>query len=168
MSPSKPDAIKRHFIKLFGHLEWADKLVLESLRSARNLKSRDLELYSHIVGVEHTWLCRINEVDPRIAVWPKLTLQDSERLAKENAAAFNTLIEGMATEKLQSPITYRNSAGNQFTSTVEEILTQVALHGAYHRGQIAASVRANGDIPAPTDYIAFVRGSPAATRQPKD
>jgi uncharacterized damage-inducible protein DinB len=42
----------------------------------------------------------------------------------------------------------------------------VALHGSYHRGQIALLVRAGGSTPAPTDYIAFIRGAPAATRTP--
>jgi uncharacterized damage-inducible protein DinB len=45
------------------------------------------------------------------------------------------------------------------------MLTHVAMHGSYHRGQIAAALRAGGDIPSPTDYIAFVRGAPAATRR---
>jgi uncharacterized damage-inducible protein DinB len=45
------------------------------------------------------------------------------------------------------------------------MLTHVTLHGAYHRGQIAASIRAGGDTPTATDYIAFIRGAPAATRR---
>ena len=43
---------------------------------------------------------------------------------------------------------------------------QLLLHGAYHRGQIALLLREGGAEPAPTDYIAFVRGAPAATRTP--
>ncbi|MFL5508025.1 MAG: DinB family protein, partial [Gemmatimonadaceae bacterium] len=60
---------------------------------------------------------------------------------------------------------YKNSAGEQFTSSVENILTHVFMHGSYHRGQVASLVRAGGDTPSPTDYIFFTRGSPAATRQ---
>jgi uncharacterized damage-inducible protein DinB len=40
----------------------------------------------------------------------------------------------------------------------------VAMHGSYHRGQITMLVRDAGAEPQPTDYIAFVRGAPAATR----
>jgi len=39
------------------------------------------------------------------------------------------------------------------------------MHGCYHRGQVAMLIRDGGGTPAPTDYIAFVRGAPAATRQ---
>jgi uncharacterized damage-inducible protein DinB len=97
-------------------------------------------------------------------VWPSLTLDEAERLAGQNITAFNEVISELTEESREMPVTYRNSAGEQFTSTLEDILTHVSLHGAYHRGQIAASIRAGGDVPSPTDYIAFARGAPAATR----
>ncbi|HYJ78559.1 MAG TPA: DinB family protein [Longimicrobiaceae bacterium] len=65
---------------------------------------------------------------------------------------------------LDREVPYINSAGQGFQSTIGDILLHVALHGAYHRGQVAAAVRARGGAPVPTDYIAFVRGVPAATR----
>jgi len=158
------DLIKDHFTRLYEHVEWADTLVLGSLRSAKNLRTKDLELYAHIVGAEHVWLSRLNGTTPRLAVWPKLSVDECETLSKENIGAFNVVVSGLSPEKLRKAITYRNSAGDQFTSTIEEILTHVTLHGAYHRGQIAASLRAGGDTPSPTDYIAFTRGAPTATR----
>ena len=154
-----------HFIRLFKHLEWADRRALESLRAARHPQSRDIELYAHILGAEHVWLARINGETPRVAVWPALTLDECEKLGKENVSAFDSLVCGLTPGLLEKPVTYRNSAGDEFTSTIEDMLTQVAMHGAYHRGQIAASIRAAGDTPSPTDYIAFARGAPAATRR---
>jgi uncharacterized damage-inducible protein DinB len=159
------DLMKDHFTMLFKHVEWADARVLESLRSAQNPQRRSLELYSHILGSEHVWLSRINGTTPRVDVWPVLKLDECERLGKENIGAFNGLVSLLTPDLLKKPITYRNSAGDQFTSTIEDILTHVAMHGSYHRGQIAASLRAGGDTPSPTDYIAFVRGAPAATRR---
>jgi uncharacterized damage-inducible protein DinB len=159
-----PDSMKDHFTRLFQHLEWADARVLGSLRSAQNRQERGLELYSHILGSEHVWLSRINGSSPRVAVWPALSLDECESLRKENVSGFNGLVSRLTPELLQRPVTYRNSAGDQFTSTIEDILTHVAMHGSYHRGQIAASLRAGGDTPSPTDYIAFARGAPAATR----
>jgi uncharacterized damage-inducible protein DinB len=157
--------MKDYFTRLFKHVEWADKTVLESLRSAQNPQKRSLELYSHILGSEHVWLSRINGTTKRVDVWPVLTLDECEDLGKENIAAFTELLSRLTPDLLEKSITYRNSAGDQFTSTVEDILTHVAMHGSYHRGQIAASLRAGGDTPSPTDFIAFARGAPAATRQ---
>ena len=65
---------------------------------------------------------------------------------------------------LDRDVTYTNSAGQEFTSRVEDILLHVVMHGSYHRGQVAMLIRDGGGTPAPTDYIAFVRGAPAATR----
>ena len=157
--------MRDHFIKLYNHLAWADERVLQSLRAAHSVLKKDLDLYGHILGSEHNWLSRIQITVPKLAIWPALTLDECEKVAKENAAAFNALVATLTPELLQKPITYRNSAGDQYTSKLEEILTHVSLHGAYHRGQIAASVRAAGDTPNPTDYIAFARGAAAATRK---
>ncbi len=158
------DSMKDHFTRLFQHVAWADARVLESLHSAQNQQKRSLELYSHMLGSEHVWLSRINGTIQRIVVWPVLTLDECEALGKENVAAFRDLVSRLTPDLLEKPIAYRNSAGDQFTSTVEDMLTHVAMHGSYHRGQIAAALRAGGDTPSPTDYIAFVRGAPAATR----
>lgn len=38
-----------------------------------------------------------------------------------------------------------------------DILTHVLMHSAYHRGQIASHMRANGKTPAYTDFIHAVR-----------
>ncbi|MEX2110457.1 MAG: DinB family protein [Gemmatimonadaceae bacterium] len=152
------------FARLFDHLCWADRKVLESLRSAQNPPAKALELYSHVLGSEHVWLSRIHGVAAELAVWPSLTLAQCEKIASDNCEAFTTIVKTLTPDSLAGEISYRNSAGAGFTSTLEDILTHVALHGSYHRGQIAVSLRAAGETPSPTDYIAFARGSPAATR----
>jgi uncharacterized damage-inducible protein DinB len=73
-------------------------------------------------------------------------------------------VAGLTPDAAARRVTYRNSAGREFASPVEDILLHVALHGAYHRGQIAAALRGAGAVPEPTDFIAFARGSAAATR----
>ncbi|PYO45862.1 MAG: hypothetical protein DMD72_14120, partial [Gemmatimonadetes bacterium] len=88
-----------------------------------------------------------------------------ERVAAENAGQLKKIVEAITGDALERGITYRNSAGDQFTSTLEDILTHVMMHGSYHRGQVASLIRAAGDTPSPTDYIFFARGAPAATRQ---
>ncbi len=157
--------LKDHFIKLVAHLEWADRKVLESLRAAAHAPAKAMEIYSHILGSEHVWLSRINGTPPQFAVWPNLSLDECQRLSAENVDSFKTVVASLTNEALQTGITYRNSAGDQFTSTLEDILTHATMHGAYHRGQVASLIRAGGDVPSATDYIAYSRGAPAATRQ---
>ena len=151
--------------RLFEHLRWADERVHASLLAAVNPPPQTLELFAHLLATEHVWLSRMRGEKPEIAVWPDLSLAQCAELATRNADELSALVESLDEIALDGGITYRNSAGAEFTSTIRDILIHVALHGAYHRGQIAAAVRAGGDTPASTDYIAFVRGVPAATRQ---
>jgi len=155
-----------YFTKLLDHMEWADKRALASLRAMSNPPPATVELFAHILGAERVWLARIEGSAAPLPTWPKLTLSETEDVLAGNVEGYRRILSGLSSEGLQQPITYRTSAGDQFTSTIEDILTQVLTHGAYHRGQISAQVRAAGGTPNPTDYIAYIRGSPAATRQP--
>jgi uncharacterized damage-inducible protein DinB len=154
-----------YFVKLLDHMEWADQRAIASLRGMSDPPARAVEVIAHIVGAERVWLSRIDSTKSPVAVWPNLTLDEVERLLKENFEGYKRFLGPLSSEGLQQPITYRNSAGDQFTSTVEDILTHVVTHGSYHRGQVAAAVRAAGGTPNATDYIAYIRGSPAATRR---
>lgn len=157
--------LRDHFSRLATHLEWADQRVLTSLRSAANPSAKALEIYAHILGSEHVWLSRMYGIPPRLAVWPGLSLEECSQVAADNATQYRKVVDGLTDKAVTRGITYKNSAGEQFTSTLEDILTHVFMHGSYHRGQVASLIRAGGNTPAPTDYIFFTRGSPAATRQ---
>ena len=148
--------------KLIDHLEWADAALLEALRTAPGSDPRGLVLYNHVLGAEAVWLARLAGRRSAVAVWPTLSLDDATSLARENARELRALASSLTSADLAREIDYRNSAGQAFRSTIEDILLHVALHGAYHRGQIALVIRAGGGEPASTDYIGFIRGSPAA------
>lgn len=154
------------FRRLFDHLEWADDRVLHSLREASAIPPKALELFAHILGAEHVWLARLRRVPARIAVWPALDPEQCATLAGENRDGYAALLDRLDPDRLAQEIPYTNSAGAAFRTPVEDILLHVALHGCYHRGQVAMLLRQNGAVPQPTDYIAFVRGVPAATRSP--
>jgi uncharacterized damage-inducible protein DinB len=153
-----------HLRKLVDHLVWADARVLEGLRTTAGSDARALELYAHVLGAEHVWLARISGKPPSVPVWPMLTLDGCARLASENVTALRRLLADATPELLAQEVRYTNSAGRTYDSKLDDILLHVALHGTYHRGQVALIVRMAGGVPAPTDYIAYVRGDPAATR----
>lgn len=150
--------------RLFAHLAWADAAVLNALEAAPAPAERWLELFGHVLGAEHVWLARLKGFAPHVAVWPVLSLVECRRLAGENGNEFAVYVAALAPADLGRAVRYTNSAGQEFTSTVEDILLHVCLHGSYHRGQIATAMRAGGSVPAATDYIGFIRGAPAATR----
>ena len=154
-----------HLARLVAHLAWADAEVLRSLRQAQNPDPAVVELFGHVLGAEAVWLARVEGRPADVAVWPSLTMDESEILSQRSAAALATLVARLTADDLSRGVTYTNSAGRQFTSIIEDILLHLCLHGTYHRGQIARALRQAGQIPAPTDYIGFIRGVPAAGRQ---
>src|ERR1700730_7632532 len=111
--------MRDHFIKVFQHLKWADARVLDSLRGAKSLVKKDQELFAHMLGSEHVWVSGIGGTAPKLAVWPTLTLDECDQLASENAAAYQKLISGLTADAIHRAITYRNSAGDEYTSTLE-------------------------------------------------
>lgn len=141
--------------KLYDHNWWAHDAIVADLRRAAP-DAETLRLLAHVVAAEHLWLSRIDGVKARVAVWPMLTLDEITKLETENRARFRELLAGPDDTRLRR-VQYRNSAGNDFENDVESILTHVAMHGHYHRGQIARVMRAAGREPVYTDYIGFVR-----------
>ena len=153
-----------HINKLFAHLFWADARVIDSFRASPDSVAKAIEIFGHVLGAEHVWLARLRRQPASVPVWPNLSIEECSALALENQQGYNHFIDSLDSDDLVREISYTNSAGLGFRSTVEDILLHVALHGGYHRGQVALLVRSSGNAPAGTDYIAFVRGSAAATR----
>jgi len=150
--------------KLIDHLEWADARASGALRAASSPPTKVREIFSHIVGSEHTWISRIEGRAPTIAIWPTLSDDELARVSGENVAALRHILDGATEVDFSRIVAYRTSAGHPYESTVEDILLHVALHGSYHRGQVATLLRQGGSEPIATDYILFSRDAPAASR----
>ena len=154
--------------RLLAHLLWADQLMVEAIDAATAPDRRAVDLANHVLGAEHVWLTRIEDRPSTVPVWPSIPLAQCRELMAANRAKVQQYLDRLTTEDQARAVTYRNSAGTQFTNTVEDILLHVCLHGSYHRGQIAQLLRGQGNVPTPTDYIAFIRGAPTATRAASD
>jgi len=156
----------RHLLRLLAHQAWADSRALLALERATPPVPETLRLLAHVLGAEHVWLARLSGVAPARAVWPELDPAGCGQLALENEVGYREFIFGLAPADLRRIVSYRNSAGQDLQTAVEDILLHVFLHGAYHRGQVAQRLRLDGSAPEATDYIAFARGTPAARREP--
>lgn len=156
--------MKEYLRRLFDHMAWADAKAIGALRNSKGASDLAQSELAHILGAEHVWLARLEQRPATVAVWPTLSVDDCERLGNENRAGFLDFLDRQDAQSLERTVHYRNSAGAEFDTKVSDILLHVALHGSYHRGKIAAALRAAGAEPAPSDYIGFVRGVPAATR----
>jgi uncharacterized damage-inducible protein DinB len=146
------ESIKR----LFAYDAWANARILDSLKGAQSPTS--LAPLAHLLVSEKIWLMRLRGEDTSaVNKSPELSHAECASLADEMRAGYASYLDSMGEDDLGSPLTYRNFRGAEFRTPVGEILTHVAMHGAYHRGQVAKALRAEGHAPADTDYITFVR-----------
>jgi uncharacterized damage-inducible protein DinB len=154
-------------LAMLDHLRWADVRAGEALRTlpadaAGAAQARTL--YAHVAAAEAVWLARLEGRAPEVGVWPSLAPDEATALAARTADALRAHVASLAPDALDAPVDYRNTRGEAHRSSVREIVTHVALHGSYHRGQIAQLVRQGGGAPAPTDFIlwTWARGPRAA------
>lgn len=146
--------------QLWSHAAWADREILKVVSAAEGEIRREL---AHVIGAEEVWLARIEGRSPRAPVWPELPFDELVQLLEDTHERYANYFAGLAVSDLSTSVSYTNSAGVSFETPLADILLHVALHGQYHRGKINLMLRERGLQPAPTDYIAFVRGVPAAT-----
>lgn len=148
-----------HLNRMLCAMIWADGEILTALRAHPDPEA--LRLFAHVLAAEHIWLARLEGHTPRYDVWPALTLADCETLATENAGGYTAYLAGQPV--LSAPISYRTSRGDAWKATPIDMLSQVLLHGPYHRGQIAQALARAGVSPPGTDFILFARRNAPAT-----
>jgi len=144
--------------RLLAYDAWANREALASLRAAENPPPKALRALAHLLGAGRLWLARLEGSAGRPpAVWPELSLDEAAAGIEELAEHWRAYASGLDEPALARTVSYTNSKGEPWTSTVEDIVTHVVIHGGYHRGQIASELRAAGFTPAYTDYIEAVR-----------
>lgn len=149
--------------RLWEHAFWADAKLLDALRASAGDPPEAVREFAHVIGCEEVWLARLERRSAGAAVWPPISLSEARKLLERTRAAYKRYMAVLEEADLERIVAYTNSAGRQFSNSVEDILLHAALHGQYHRGKVNLLLRQAGHAPAPTDYIAYVRGVPAAT-----
>jgi len=144
-----------NFQRLPEYLRWANRRMLESMKTAPALEQRAWEIAKHLLEAEWLWLERLQGRVCNIS-WPKeVDPAELPNAVQRNASAYADYLARLGNS---SPlVTYANSKGETFTNSAQDILAQVFSHGCYHRGQIAAMIKRGGGTPVLTDYIFYVR-----------
>jgi uncharacterized damage-inducible protein DinB len=135
---------------------WANGETLDSLRQGPP-PARSLRWMGHIVGAELLWLARLREEPAPLPVWPDLPVNACATHLGRLSEQWLEYLADAGEDRLDHEVRYTNSKGEAWSSRVEDILTHVTIHSAYHRGQIASDLRAAGYTPAYTDFIHAAR-----------
>jgi uncharacterized damage-inducible protein DinB len=149
------------FLRMFAYDHWANRECLAAMRAAGSISADTVGRMAHLLSAQKLWLERILKQGQSMPVWPTATIEDCMALADEMSQAWRTYITRIGNQftpgSLDDKVEYRNSQGEPWSSRVEDILTHVLFHSAYHRGQIALQMRVSGMEPAYTDFIHAVR-----------
>ena len=142
-----------------SHARVIDSLqsIKDDYRSSSSFQ-KAVDLMAHLIAARKMWLYRFGfvkentELFPRNVQFPALVGQLAEM-----EAGWSEYLEKLTATELERVFEYQSYEGSRFRNTVEDILTQLFGHSWYHRGQIAALVRALGAEPAVTDFVFWSR-----------
>ena len=140
----------------FAYDAWANREVVAAMRSA-GATGRSKQLMSHIFAAERVWIERLTQQEQSVPVWPEWDMNRLDLEATDMSRRWEEYLDQRADSNLDQSIHYKNTKGQQWSSTVIDVLTHVLTHSAYHRGQIASHMREKGQTPAYTDFIHGIR-----------
>jgi len=146
------------FRRFLEYDSWANREALRSLETARGSGDRPRQLLAHLLGAQRIWLARVEQQTAAAAEpWPSLSLDQCRSAVEELHERWTKVAQTLTKEKLAANVEYKTSTGAGLKTPLMDILMHVVMHSAYHRGQVAAAVRAVEGKPAVTDYVAYVR-----------
>ena len=147
--------MKNFFEELFEYnFQSNDQLILRTLESESNGSERSRLLFSHILNAQEIWNTRISQKQAKFGVWQIHDLRDWKAINKNK---FETSISIIKKFDLNDKVNYSNTRGDNFESSIRDILFHIINHSTYHRGQIATDFRENDIEPIFSDYIFFKR-----------
>ena len=142
--------------RLFAYDAWANAESLKSVSEA-GAPAPAVRLMAHVAAAEQLWKGRLHADPAPVVVWPELSVNEIAARLDRLGGMWPGLVAGLDAVELVRSVSYVNSKGEAWSTSVEDILLHVLLHSAYHRGQVAYVLRAGGATPAYTDYAHCIR-----------
>lgn len=146
-----------HFRRLFDYDAWANGETLRALAAAGDAPIVTVGRFAHVVAAELLWHGRIQGRPPAVPVWPEWSVAECGEWSEKISRLWRAYLDSLTEVELGREVSYVNSKGDAFVSRVDDIVTHVVLHSGYHRGQVAADLRAAGYTPNTTDFIHAAR-----------
>lgn len=126
------------------------KVIAENLEK---IDERTINLINHTLNAQQVWNSRVLN-EKSFEVWQVNPFENLNEINRRNFEKSMRIVEDSNLDKV---ITYQNSRGTTFESTIFEILFQAINHSTYHRGQINTQLKQKGIEPVLTDYIFYKR-----------
>ncbi|WML47156.1 DinB family protein [Neobacillus sp. PS3-34] len=149
--------------QLFEYHEWATKKLLfyieENCPQAFNQQIESVfksikETAEHLYIVDVLWFDRIQGKETSNT---DITFNSADEAKGKINELHRNMTLYLKGEDISRIVTYKNSSGDTFENTLEDICTHLANHGTYHRGNITAMLWSMGHKSIATDYVYFLR-----------
>ena len=135
---------------------WANSQSLEAIVAASHYLPEALSLVAHIVSISRFWAARVEGAAEKLAPWP--TTLTAPELEAELLRLRDRWLRLSNCTAMDAQVRYESSDGENRSNLFSEILQEIFLHGAHHRGQIALVLRMKGfEPPRSTDFIPALR-----------
>lgn len=151
------DLFIKHVRDLQTHGEWADGKLLFAAQSAMAPIPIVMRELAHVRGAQEIWLSRIENRASTLPVWPTLSVDELGRTGQAIDVGLRTFCEQLDAATLDRVVAYTNTAGQMFSTPLDQILLHLFTHGQYHRGKANVALRDAGVEPASVDYIQWQR-----------
>lgn len=148
--------MQNHFINLFQYNGWANEQIFSTLAAVENPPEKILELLSHIILSQETWLGRVRGSYDNV-FWKPLSIEELKQRSIKSTNNWLALLNNPAENDLEKEYQYRNTKGVEAISSLKDIITHLINHSTYHRAQINLLLRQNSFEPVQTDYIFYKR-----------
>ena len=100
------------------------------------------------------WVERMSGTSSDTKVWSIYNKEALQGLFDTNYQALQEIIHR---EDFDRVVSYTNSRGELHINSLSDILTHLALHASYHRGQIILLIKGKVEKLPATDYIFYYR-----------
>lgn len=146
--------MKEQFIDLLEYNSYFNQLLIEIyLDNKDSFNEKMISLLNHILNAQQVWNSRIF-IEDSFGVWQ---INPDEKLLEINQSNFENSVNILNERNLDEIIGYRNSKGDEFQNSIQEIFFHFINHSTYHRGQIAMLMKQAGLEPINTDYVFYKR-----------
>lgn len=153
-----------HYQRWFIYERDVHRTTLESLtrldesQKASSSFQKAVDLLAHVIAARRMWLFRFGVTTEKVELFPRdVNVETLPAQLDQMESDWNQYLSTLSDEDLQRVFEYTSYEGQRFRNSVGDILTQLFGHSWYHRGQIAALVRAMGGEPAVTDFVFWAR-----------
>ncbi|MCE9501899.1 MAG: hypothetical protein K8R21_15575, partial [Leptospira sp.] len=116
-----------------------------------------ISLFAHILNASNIWLNRIEGKPDPYGPWREIPKEDLENETNLLKTRLENLLLTYSESFGNEIRIYKNTKGDEFKNSIENILLHVTHHGAYHRGQIVQLLKEKHKNAPATDYIVWMR-----------